>query len=60
MMVSRLVLNLRKVNDRETYASEPMTGATVVFAPNPELSVRTQTRVSGLNSSEMAPPPGIR
>ena len=50
MMISRLVINLRKVDDRETNGPEPMTGPTVVFAPNPELPVCTQTQVSGLHS----------
>jgi len=54
MMISRLVINLRKVNEQETNVSEPMTRATILFAPNPELPVRTQTQVSGLHSSEMA------
>jgi len=60
MMISRLVMNLRKVNEQETNGPELMTGATVLFAPNPELPVRTQTRVSGLYPSEMAPLSDIR
>jgi len=37
MMVSRLVLSLREVNDRDMNVSERTTRPTVFFAPNPEL-----------------------
>jgi len=45
-MISRLVLNLRKMSDRGTNISEPVSRTTILFAPNPELPVRTQTQVS--------------
>jgi len=60
MMISRLALNLRKVGDRETNMLEWMSRTTVLFAPNPELPVRTQTQVTSSRSSEMGFPSDIR
>ena len=43
-MVSRLVISIRKVNDQKTSVSERISHP-LVFAPNYELPVRTQTQV---------------
>ncbi|KAF9790363.1 hypothetical protein BJ322DRAFT_380751 [Thelephora terrestris] len=44
VMVSRIVLNLRKSNDQATNAHSEWASRLVSFAPNHELTVRTQTR----------------
>jgi len=54
MMISRLVMNLRKVNDRERNLLQPMGRGALLFAPSPEIPLNVLNQVSDLRSSGTA------